>query len=284
METLAIRKIHVDSRYRTNLADSHSDFRLKLSQPVNFPDDVEMIADNISIPNTVQTVNASAHYLYMAEYDSNLQVVCRAVPITHGYYTGPSLAQEIGTQLNVLGTLPTGWTSGTYLVQYDPDSGNIRIHANFAKLFHVMSDAELQAHDGSGGLTVNKNRPASINNILRYYSTTDVVSNPVSYDLYNTFNSLYLDLLPVHAFMICSNLNDGRVMSPQGLGDTIACVPCNVNAGITVHHNATTSADAVLVSRRSFETLTFQLRNSQGELVDLNGASWSMSLVFVKKF
>ena len=50
--TLPIKKIYVDSRYRTADSSSDSDFRIQLGRNIFLPDDCIMHIENVVIPHS----------------------------------------------------------------------------------------------------------------------------------------------------------------------------------------------------------------------------------------
>ena len=70
VESMTTTKIHIDSRWKMP-SESHSDFTIKLSQSVQFGDEVSAMIDNITIPNTFYSVNALNDSFYVSEYIAN---------------------------------------------------------------------------------------------------------------------------------------------------------------------------------------------------------------------
>ena len=92
MDNLPVRRIHIDSREKDSQADSHSDFRIRLSQSCQFPEDTICMVDNITIANTFKTTNALADSLYIAEKLSATSVQIRKLTFDHAYYDVTTLA------------------------------------------------------------------------------------------------------------------------------------------------------------------------------------------------
>jgi hypothetical protein len=276
---LPVNKVHIDSRFK-EASGTHSDFNIRLSQSVQFPEDCVAIVDNITIPNTFYTVNANNDCFYVAEKIASNAFV-RKVTLAHGNLNGFTFAAALADALNV--GSPTVMGSNPYSAAYTRGTGKVLVAGSPSYDFLIMSDDQIQTHDGTGGLTIEKDNPRSGNGILRNRSNGQTGSSPASYTFHNNHTSGFLDLMPVHNCFIHSNLANNSVMTPRGLGDCIACCPISSSFGFTTHHNNTSAADAVDVSRKSFETLSFQLRDAYGNIIETNGASWSCSLIFMKK-
>jgi hypothetical protein len=292
METLPVRRIHIDSRMKTDNSDSHSDFHIRLGLSVTLPEDCICMVDNISIPNTFFTVQAGVNdSLYIAEEIYTNHVVCRKITLRENYYTSSQFAQELAFSLNM--DSPTVMNVNPYTAEYKPQQGHVLVTVTAGFEFVILSDEQIQNFPSAGYqsqsaagniLKIDKNFPNSANGILRNVSNGDKSGDPSTYILASSYKSGYLDLQPVHNCFIHSNLADNCVMTPKGMSDCIACCPISASTGIMVHHNVTSHADAINVSKRSFDTLSFQLRNAKGQIVYLNGASWSCSLLFIQNF
>ena len=275
---LPVKKIHVDSRFKDS--GSHSDFSIRLSQSVQFPEECVAMVDNITISNTFYSVNALNDSFYVAE-KIGANAFVRKATMAHGNLSGLTF---ITAMINALNTgSPTVMGSNPYSGTYNLQTGKVLVVGSSSYNFVIMSDDQIQAHDGTGGLTIDKANPKSANGIIRNRSNGQTISSPAAYTFNDTYTSGFLDLLPIHNCYIHSNLSNNSVMAPRGLGDCVACCPINASFGSTVHHNMTSMADAVDVSRKSFETLSFQLRDAYGNLVETNGSSWSCSIIFVQK-
>jgi len=283
MESLPVRRIHIDSREKTDSSDSHSDFHIRLSSSVTFPEDVACMVDNITIPNTFKTTNAYANTLYIAEKTSATTVVCRAVSFDHAYYDSSTFAGVIALELN--GSPPAVMGQNPYTAVYEPLQGYIAITNLSNYPFCILSDEQIALfpNAGFGGLVINKNSPNSLNRLLRNESNGNKSADPNNYNFVFRFETGFVTTLSVNNVYIHSNLADNCVMTPKGLSDCIACCPINADHGQTVHHNITSPADAINVSKRSFDSLSFQLRNEKGQILNTEGASWSCSLLFVQK-
>ena len=284
MESLPVRRIHIDSRQKTDGRDSHSDFKIRLAQSVSLPEDACMILDNISIPNTFRTINRNENSLYIAEVTVTqpLTVVCRKIDFDESHYNVTTLAMIMALKFNY--QYPAVMGLNPYRIVYQPELQNFKITNIHGYNFHILSDDAIAAFpNGFGGLTIDKNFPNSINTLIRNESNGNATTDPNAYSYGMIFETGIVTVQSQNNVYIHSNLADNNVMTPKGMSDCIACVPISAPTGTVAHHNATNHADAVNVSKRSFETLTFQLRNSKGQIVDLGGASWSCSLLFFQK-
>ena len=51
-----VKKVYVDSRFRTNGSDSNSDFEFELTEALDLADNAVCYVDGISIPHTWRTI------------------------------------------------------------------------------------------------------------------------------------------------------------------------------------------------------------------------------------
>ena len=280
METLPVRKIHVSSDFRKP-GGTPSDFSIALSSSVQLPDDCVAYIDNITINNSFYTVTTGfSDLLYIAEQASGT-ITCRSIQLPQGNYSLISYAKALQDALNTGAPASLGTTP--YTVTYFLTEGNLQITANNTFSFNIMSDPQILNHDGTGGLTVDKNNIRSGNKVISNKTNDNHASSPQRYVYVVTMITGFCTFLPISNVFIHSNLADNTVMTPTGLGDCVACIPISNSFGSTVHHNLTSEADFINVSRRSFETLTFQLRDQHGNIVESNEGFFSASILFEHK-
>ena len=280
MDTLPVRRIHVSSDFKRP-GGTASNFSIKLSQSVQFPDDCAAYIDNVTINNTFYTITQNHNdLLYIAEKQGGT-IECRSIQLPHGNYSLIDYKNALITALNTghsvwLGTTP-------YNVTHNIKEGSIQITALNSFTFVILSDEQIATHNGSGGLTINKNNPRSQNKIISNTTNGNTSSDPANYTYYTEMITGFVSLLPLNNVFLHSNLSDNCVETPMGLGDCVACIPINSSFGSTVHHNMTSQADFINVSRRSFETLTFQLRDAHGNILETNNGFFSASILFEHK-
>ena len=265
---LQVRRIHVSSDFRST--GTPSDFSIRLSQSVKLPDDCWALVDNITCDNVFSTVTTNHNdRLYVAENVSGT-ITLRVVTIAQGNYSLVSFAAALKTALG-----------SSYTVTPEPAENNISITAT-GLTFNILSDEQIQSHDGTG-LIIDKANPRSANKIIKNTTNGNTASSPSNYTYVLAFISGFASLLPVRNIFVHSNLSDNSVLSPQGLGDCICMIPVSGSYATTIHHNSTSQADAINVSRRAFDSLTFQLRDGHGNVLNMTDGFFSCSIVFMIK-
>ena len=99
-----IKKMYVDSRYRTNDSESNSDFQFELKEALDLPDNTECYIDEISIPHTWYTVEVNLNntlYIITTRMEPGVNPTWYhplALKMTSGNYTGTSLARALQTE------------------------------------------------------------------------------------------------------------------------------------------------------------------------------------------
>ena len=276
----SIHRVIVDSRFKDR-GGTNGNFSLKLSRGIHFGEETYAIVDDITISNTFYTISDANDSFYVAEHIGSSYVVRKCVA-SHGNKSGTTAVDAIVAALNVGTPVPLG--TNPYSGVYTPDKGTSDITGSSVHGFCILSDDQIQNYEQmSGGIHIDKQNPRSGNGLLRNRSNNNLASNPSDYDYSVVFTSGYMDLLPCHNCFIHSNLADNGVMGCTGVGDCICIVPVSASYGQTIHHNANSASSQIDVSRRSFDTLTFQLKDAYGNILETNGTSWSCSISFVQK-
>ena len=93
-----IKKVYIDSRYKTSDSISNSDFKFELQEQFEVPDNTVCYIDDISIPHSWYTVEDYNNRLYISHQNTTTNVDDNAVIIIPtGNYTGASFASALQT-------------------------------------------------------------------------------------------------------------------------------------------------------------------------------------------
>ena len=60
-----VKKVYVDSRFRTNDSDSNSDFKFELNEALDLAENTVCYVDDISIPHTWRTIESYNNKFYI---------------------------------------------------------------------------------------------------------------------------------------------------------------------------------------------------------------------------
>ena len=70
-----VKKVYVDSRFRTNDSDSNGDFKFELIEALELPGNTVCYVNDISIPHTRRTIEA---------YSNNFYIILRTTVVISG--------------------------------------------------------------------------------------------------------------------------------------------------------------------------------------------------------
>ena len=98
-----IRKLYIDSRYRTHESASSSDFEIDLPQTVNVSKNALGWISDLHLPVTWYNVDQHNNRLYLSLkgiVNGAIEHKVQSIEVTPGNYTGDTLAAELLTKLN----------------------------------------------------------------------------------------------------------------------------------------------------------------------------------------
>ena len=94
-----IKKVYVDSRYKSNDSVSNSDFKFELKEALYLPDNTICYIDDISIPHTWYTIEDYNNQLYIEATNPDLSLSESILTVQSGNYTASSLATMLNNIL-----------------------------------------------------------------------------------------------------------------------------------------------------------------------------------------
>lgn len=285
-----VRKVYVDSRFRTKDSVSNSDFKVELKEAIDLPENTVCYVDDISIPHSWHTVeNGRNNTLYIVTTHIETDPASTwwhtlALDIAGGNYNGVTLAAAIQKELQYA-------EPNLYLTcVYNTARGSITIESNNVRLFNVLSDDQVMLlttdpsvtwRDRIGNpVSVDPNNIHSLNEVLRYTSTA--FYHPLSTPAVSEFESEFLDLLTIHnIYMHCPNLGHFNSIGVKGENSIIKKSPVSSSFGYQILDSVVSPHDKMDVSRQNIKALHFILKDVYGNVIDLHGSNYSFSLVFV---
>jgi hypothetical protein len=270
---LKLRKIHIDSRFKAT--GTHSDFEYELAETFDCPEGTICYVDNACIPMSWNTIDTTNQYLYIAEKISTTYTV-RRLDLTVGYHSGVSLKTLLQAALNA--NLPTG-ANGTYTVVHSSNTNTISISSPPNTLFYILTDDDIKYYDNAL-YSIDKGNPRSANNVLRNQQSDSIVTSAQNFTYNTVWTSQFIDIVNHHSIYVCSSLASFNTLGPRGQSDIICKVPANTSWGSTIFHNVSSAHDFIDVGKRNLSSIRFSLKDAVGNTINLNGASWSLSLVF----
>ena len=277
---LKFRKVHIDSRFKAS--GQNSDFDYELAEPFDCPDGTICYVDNAVIPMSWNTIDTTNQYLYIAERagtSAPYTFTVRRLDLVTGYFSGSALKIALHDQLNT--NFPTG-ISANYIVTHSPSTNRIKVAAPANSAFYILTDDDIKNYDNAL-YTIDKSNPRSANNVLRNQESESIITSAQNYTYNTVWTSKFIDILNHHSCYICSSLASFNTLGPRGQSDIICKVPANTSWGSTIFHNVSSAQDYVDIGKRNISSIRFSLKDAVGNTINLNGASWSLSLVFAIK-
>ena len=167
-----IKKVYIDSRYKTNGSVNNSDFKLERKEALDLPDNRVCYIDDISIPHTWYTIENYNNQLYI-ETTNNSITNGTLIILPNGNYTASSLAATLFLPLQTR-VLEIGFSCN-----YNNNVGTIEITNPSDSQFRILTDdtvVSLQGNDwyGDGGhhlYSPDVNNLRSLNDVFHKFSS-----------------------------------------------------------------------------------------------------------------
>ncbi len=263
---LPIKKVYVDTKYKTKDSKSNANFKFELPQTMFMPENTVFYIDDVAIPHSWHTVEDfnNKFYFRVSQGGGHNDYV---IALTKQVYNGQTLATEIQTKLTEIGYTPT--------VTYNAAKQTISISlASFN--FQFLTDTELQSPSPAwNGAGYDQNSLNSANDLIK--NTEDVST------LHNAANPLvtYIDLQPIRNIYISSpNVGNFNTIGPRGQSSTIKKIPVTANFNEVIFDNTLVGNDYLDCSRQTLRTLEFRLTNVDGVEIPFHGSNLSFSIIF----
>lgn len=287
MEKLDIKKVYIDTRYKTADSKGDTDFSVQLPRSFNIPDDTVCYIDDLAIPVSWPTVGARNNKLYYrVSFDTNDYWF--VVTLQTQNYNGVSFATDLQQKMNDQVTTFFEPDRITFQVTYNvidntinmsfTDLRSIRTTVMAVTLF---SDADVRAGVWNSAPTTT---PQSLNDNIRLTTTYTMVeafsyeNNPV-----NPYTA-YLNLHEIrNLYMLSSALSNYDTVSNFSLDTIVKKIPVRANFNEIIFDNASEGFDYITLSRRSLDRIDFKLVDSHGSTIDLRNNHFSFSLVFQRQ-
>jgi len=272
---LPVKKIYLDSRFKTSDSKSHTDFKIDLGQSYYFPDDTYFYVDDVNIPNSWYSVesnsNSRMYVRYLHTYQEGYKDVIVNIPSE--VYNGESFITAVSAVLNAE-------AANLFTVVYDPNKNTLNISLNEGICFQIFSDDELRFPEtdfGRGALGVDVHNLMSINEVIRNEGKTGVYN----YNGSKNYVSGYLDFLRYNNIYLSSpNVGNFNTHGPMGQQTIIRKVPVSAGNGFVINDRVVNKHDILDCSKATLRTVEFRFHDAYGRTINLNGGHVSFSLVF----
>ena len=261
---LPIKKIYIDSRFKSSDSASDSDFKIDL--PISFlmPEDTGFYIDDVCIPHTWYPISERNNVIAF-RYNSTV-VLYAYVP--GGNYSTLNLGLAIAVALNAalsLALITTNPFESSYASTTNKLTIKLVTAANTSS-FQILTDVEFKV--ASPTLVVRSMNATLKNTVLKAHNNTDHLTG-------------YIDIFPIrNIYMTASGLGNFNTMSVAGDRNIVKKIPVNAEFGNVIFDQTVTGMDYLDCSRQTLSRLGFALRDVFGTVIDLNENHISFSIVF----
>ena len=274
---LDMKKIYIDSRFRTKNSKSETDFSIELPRSFNVPDGVVAHIDDIVIPVSWTAIDERNNQCY-------INVSCGAAVKDANFtfdsqnYDGANLATDFAAKLNtaVVGFVPLPVFVCTYDVLANiltismTDARNEALRISVPIRLQILTDETLTF--GPPAIS----NPNTINTIIRN-TTRTVITEAAPY-------KCYLDLFPTrNLYLTSSALASYDTVSNFGNDTIIKEIPCTVGYNKLLTQSSGSTLDGLDVSKRTLRFIDFKLVDTSFRTIPLQGNHFSFSIVFTQK-
>ena len=274
-----IKKIYVDSRFKTNDSVSNSDFKYELKEQIELPDNTVCYVDDISIPHSWYSVEDYNNKLYIGNFNDDLTLNKTKITIPNGNYTGVSLASAIQSLLY------KRFPNDDDRVYYESSRGILIFES--LREFTIFTDDEVMEltyiQPPFAVWNDVNNEQTSAPELGNAESINEILRNTVPKPTSTKFETEFLDLINTHNIYIHSpNLGfNYNTIGCKGENSIIKKVPVSSGFGYQILDTVVAPHDKIDVSRQNIKTLHFSLKNVFGNTINLHGSNVSFSLIFV---
>jgi hypothetical protein len=253
---LPIKKIYVDSRYKSGDSASDSNFYIDLPINLMMPDNTGFYIDDVAVPVSWYVVDEGRNNVFY--FAVGVQVF--KTFITPGNYSLITLNEELVDKMHSVGF------ANYFVSAPNVNKNTIRIVGTTTTPFEILTDKQVKdlGHDSS----------ATVNNILRNFTAKN--NNNTS-----PYESGYVDLFPIrNLYLSCSGLGNFNTMSVSGERSIVKKIPVNAGYGEMIFDQSVVGIDYLDCSHQTLSRVGFQLKDVFGRVVDLHGNHFSFSIVF----
>ena len=236
--SLPIKKVYIDSRFKTNDSSSNSHFKYELVESLQLPDNTVCFIDDVIIPHSYFNVDENNNRLYVRQFnDLNSTVLDVPVVIDTNNHTTSTLVASIQNALN------GAYGTNAMTVTFDSRKLTLTITENTGKSVKLFTDQELKSANAGGwtGVGFNASNLQSINELVGNYTAKQHATS---------FETGIVDLRRYHNIYISSpNLSSFSTLGPRGEGSIIKKIPVTTEYGFTIIDNVVAPHDWVDVSK-----------------------------------
>ncbi len=281
--SLPIKKIYIDTRFKTSDSKSSTDFKIDLPNSLYFPSNSVFYIDDIAIPHSWYTIEENVNdklYIYVSPKEpdqDNNGVICRIIKLNHGNYTGADLSAELNLRIGE--KIDTMEKPNILNVNFNARHNTISISTLYNEIkFKIltMKDIKNELNNTWFGPSYNKNDSQDINDILRNNENFSIF-----YDRNIPYKSGVLDLQLIRNIYFHSpNLGTYNTIGALGESSIIKKIPVTSDYNQMIFDQVMVGNDFLDCSKQTWRQLEFSLRDVRGNVINLHGSHISFSIIF----
>ena len=253
---LPVKKVYIDTKYKTKDSISNSNFKYELPQTMFMPENTVFYVDDVAIPHSWATVESFNDKIYFRVISAQT-ITDHIISLDQQLYNGQTLATELAAKINALGYTST--------VTYNASKQQISVSI-LNDSFKFLTDNELQTMDTLDpayqwqGTAYDKNNLQSANDLIKHnYTTSSTYSSASPF-------VTYIDLQPIRNIYISSpNIGNFNTIGPRGQSSIIKKVPVTANFNEVIFDSTLVGNDFLDCSRQTLRTLEFRLTDVNGK-------------------
>ena len=256
--SLPVKKIYINSNFKTADSESDSNFKFQLTRTFSFPKHAVFYIENFTCSHAWYSVEENFNDSVSVSIDGQNYIK----QMNAGNYTGDTFTTELQSILNSL-------RANVFTVRYNTSRNNITISVVGTTIFKILTD------DESDAIFHTRN---TINNILQ-----NSIGKSDTYSSSKSYTSGFLELLNIRNIYLHSpNLSSFTTYGGKGESNIIKKIPVSSDFGYMIIETFTSTHDWLSCANLSIGCLEFQLRDSYGRLIPLHGSNVSFAIVFDK--
>jgi hypothetical protein len=294
-----LKKIYIDSRFRTADSSSTSNFRIQLQDILHIDEHMSYLINEISFPNTFRSVETGINdKLYIKWYFYDFvpkSVAYSIITIPSDNYTGYSLATTLQSLLNLAAkefTIREDYIifkcTYTQSINTFTISSTLKSDKDIGNTWQLLTDYEMRnTNPAIIHGSIRDPGPYDINNLCSFndnIKNTDMQSTIFNGNTSKTgYISEFLDLHSIKNIYIYSNIGNYNSIAPNGSVANISKKIClTSDYAYLLVDNTAPIHDGLNCSNKTLSYLEFKICNTAGTEIPLHKQNISFSVVFYK--
>ena len=278
---LPVKKLYIDSKFRTADSKSTSSFSIDLKESLTMPDNALFFVDDVVIPHSWYLINSNNRKLYLRIFGAAGQTADRlyVVELDEGNYDGEGLANHVAKKIR-FGLTPNIYDEYTLLAtaNYDPGLNIITLwivsdgnYTGASPTWKILSDAEINAYYGE---TITSR--TSANKVLGITDLTTPIYNNTTPLLTKQVNFQPTSYVTIRS----PNLGTFMTLDSNGGRTIIKKVPVSSERGQNIIDNSHAN-DPLDCSRMTLRNMELIITDESGNELDLGGQNISFTINFL---